>query len=144
MPELPDLAILADAFQATLVGRPVEALTVTQSLVVRGTPAEATAMAGQRVEAVTRRGKFLTFQLERDRLVINAMLTGRLGLDVPGAKPLRDTAAVIRLGLREAPVRKRGGARMPPNGRAALRGCRTRGDHSSCAIGTRRGWARCI
>ena len=113
MPELPDLAILADAFQATLVGRPVEALTVTESLVVRGTPAEAAALAGQRVEAVTRRGKFLTFQLERDRLVINAMLTGRLGLDVPGAKPLRDTAAVVRLGPREPPTRKRGGAPMP-------------------------------
>lgn len=108
VPELPDLAILADVFQATLVGRPVVALDVREPLVVRGTPAEAAALAGQRVEAVTRRGKFLTFQLTRDRLVINAMLTGRLGLDAPGAKPLRDTAAVLRLGPRDTPGASQG------------------------------------
>ena len=108
VPELPDLAILADAFQATLVGRPVEALEVTEALVVRGTPAEAAAMAGQHVMSVSRRGKFLTFQLERDRIVVNAMLTGRLGLDAPGARPLRDTAAVLHLGPREPPGRGRG------------------------------------
>lgn len=114
VPELPDLAILADAFQATLVGRPVEALDVREALVVRGTPAEAAALAGQRVESVTRRGKFLTFQLARDRIVINAMLTGRLGLDAPGAKALRDTAAVLRLGPRETPVRRRGAPAAAP------------------------------
>ena len=114
MPELPDLAILADAFQATLVSRPIEALDVREALVVRGTPAEGAALAGQRVAAVTRRGKFLTFQLARDRIVINAMLTGRLGLDAPGAKPLRDTAAVLRLGPRETPARRRGAPAVAP------------------------------
>jgi len=114
VPELPDLAILADAFQATLVSRPIEALDVREALVVRGTPAEGAALAGQRVAAVTRRGKFLTFQLARDRIVINAMLTGRLGLDAPGAKPLRDTAAVLRLGPRETPARRRGAPAVAP------------------------------
>ena len=128
VPELPDLAILADAFQAALVGRPIVALDVKEPLVMRGTPAEANALAGQRVERVTRRGKFLTFQLTRDRLVINAMLTGRLGLDAPGAKPLRDTAAVLGLGPRVTPgTTRRGQARaaaawtvdapwLPPDG----------------------------
>jgi len=108
VPELPDLSVLADAFEATLVGRPVMTLDVGEPLVVRGTPAEAGALAGQRVVSVTRRGKFLTFQLARDRIVINAMLTGRLGLDAPGARALRDMAAVLRLGPREAPGRRRG------------------------------------
>jgi formamidopyrimidine-DNA glycosylase len=100
VPELPDLAILADALQAVMVGRPIDGLTISEPLVVRGTPAEASALTGQRVVAVSRRGKFLTFQLERDRIVLNPMLTGRVGLGVAGAKPLRDTAVVLRMGSR--------------------------------------------
>ncbi|HEV8516875.1 MAG TPA: DNA-formamidopyrimidine glycosylase family protein [Candidatus Limnocylindrales bacterium] len=100
MPELPDVAILADAFQAALVGRPVEHIEVRESLVVRGTPAELAALLGQPVRRVWRRGKFLVFELERDRLVFNPMLTGRLGLATPGAKPGAKLALIVRLGAR--------------------------------------------
>jgi formamidopyrimidine-DNA glycosylase len=103
VPELPDLAILADACQAVLVGRPVEALSISQPLVVRGTPAEAAGLVGQRVVSVSRRGKFLTFALDRDKVVLNPMLTGRLGIAEARAKPMKGTAAVLRLGPRPAP-----------------------------------------
>ena len=100
VPELPDLAILADALHAGLAGRPFEAGATPQSLVMRGTPAELGALKGQAVRGVQRRGKFLTLDLERDRIVINPMLTGRLGLAVPGAPPLPQTAAVLTFGPR--------------------------------------------
>ena len=101
MPELSDLAVLAEAFHASLSGRPLIATATPQPLVVRGTPRELAAMLGQRLEGVTRRGKFLTFRLDRDAIVINPMLTGRLGLAAPGAKPFAQTAAVLTFGPRE-------------------------------------------
>ena len=101
MPELPDLAILADAFHAGLVGRAVESIATPESLVVRGTPAELEALRGQRLKRVEQRGKFLDFTFEHDRVVINAMLTGRLGFAVPGAKAWSQTAAVVVFGTRQ-------------------------------------------
>lgn len=102
MPELPDIAILTDAFQAALAGRPVLATDARETLVVRATPGESAALAGQVLESVTRRGKVIVLQLDRDRIVVNAMLTGRLGLGVPGSKPLSSTAWTLRLGARGA------------------------------------------
>ena len=96
MPELPDIAILTDAFQAALAGRPVLGSEARETLVLRGTPGEQDALSGQVLESVSRRGKFIVLQLDRDRIVINAMLTGRLGLGVPGSKPLPSTAWTLR------------------------------------------------
>ena len=115
MPELPDLAILADALDAALVGRPIVTIAVREPLVVRGTPAEVAALEGQPLTGVTRRGKFLTLHLGRDRIVINPMLTGRLGLAAPGARAFPATAVTIRLGPRgHQPARGRSGAPRGP------------------------------
>ncbi|MDQ3475146.1 MAG: hypothetical protein M3492_02065 [Actinomycetota bacterium] len=100
MPELPDLAILQEAFQTALVGRSLSDLSAPQSLVVRGTTGEARAMVGRTLDAVERRGKFLTFVLGDDRITINPMLTGRLGLAPPGTKPFAQTAVVMTFGPR--------------------------------------------
>jgi formamidopyrimidine-DNA glycosylase len=80
VPELPDLAILADAIDTSLHRRPFVTGTTPQSLVLRGTQAELAAYAGQGLIEVYRRGKFLVFNFERDRMIFNPMLTGRLGL----------------------------------------------------------------
>jgi formamidopyrimidine-DNA glycosylase len=101
MPELPDVAVLAEAFHAALVGRPITDVSVVESLVVRGTPAESAALAGQRLLAVRRRGKFLILEMESDRLVMNPMLSGRLGFAPPGSKPYSATALVVRFGPRQ-------------------------------------------
>jgi formamidopyrimidine-DNA glycosylase len=100
MPELPDLRILAEAFTSALGGRPLGAWQVTQPLVLRGTSSELDALVGQRLAEVEQRGKFLTFRFDRDRVVINAMLTGRLGLATPGSKALPQTAATFTFGAR--------------------------------------------
>ena len=59
---------------------------IVAPLSVRGTPAELAALVGQRLDHVGRRGKFVTFAFERDRVAVNAMLTGRSGpvhMEVP-------------------------------------------------------------
>jgi formamidopyrimidine-DNA glycosylase len=58
------------------------------------------ALVGQRVTAVARRGKFILLDLERDRVAINAMLTGRLQLAAPGSKRPPKTAVVLAFGPR--------------------------------------------
>lgn len=89
MPELPDLAILADAFHAGLAGRALRSLEVRHPFVLRATPPEVEALRGQELLSVQRRGKFVTFSFERDRLVANAMLTGRFRMSPVGAAPGR-------------------------------------------------------
>jgi formamidopyrimidine-DNA glycosylase len=109
VPELPDLAIVADALHASLAGRSVTAALAPGPLAVRGTPAELGALVGQRLGRVRRRGKLLLFDLERDRIVINPMLTGRLQLAAPGASLPSKTAFVLAFGSRAK--RPRGVAR---------------------------------
>lgn len=98
MPELPDLAILADALDVSLSGRPMTGAKVPQALVMRGTPAELSGFDGQLLESIERRGKFLVFQFTRDRMFFNPMLTGRLGLAAAGSKAWPQWAAMFEFG----------------------------------------------
>ena len=101
MPELPDLAVVVDAFHAALAGRVIVRAEATAPLAVRGTPRELEALVGQRLVSVTRRGKFVRFQLDRDALVVNAMLTGRFQMAAPEVRRPPSTAVVFALGARE-------------------------------------------
>jgi formamidopyrimidine-DNA glycosylase len=100
VPELPDLTIVAEAFHAALAGRSITSSAAPAPLAVRGTPAELQALVGQRLEAVRRRGKFLLLELDRDRAVVNPMLTGRFQLAEPKAKQPTKTAVVLGFGPR--------------------------------------------
>jgi formamidopyrimidine-DNA glycosylase len=121
VPELPDLTIVAEAFDAALRGRPIESVSAPGPLAVRGTPAELDALVGQTVTAIRRRGKFLMIDLDRDNVVVNPMLTGRFQLAGPGTKLPTKTAVVLGFG----PMASRGrfkpaawtndGAWMPPS-----------------------------
>jgi formamidopyrimidine-DNA glycosylase len=102
VPELPDLTVVAEAFGAALAGRTITAASATAPLAVRGTPAELAALVGQTLERVDRRGKFLTFELSQDRVVVNPMLTGRLQLAQPGESLSPATALVLAFGGRRA------------------------------------------
>jgi formamidopyrimidine-DNA glycosylase len=103
VPELPDLAILSDAFHAALAGRVVTSAEAPGPLTVRGTPAELNALVGQRLRRFSRRGKFLWLEFDRDRVVINAMLTGRLQLAIgPQLRRPQKTTFVMGFGGREA------------------------------------------
>jgi formamidopyrimidine-DNA glycosylase len=98
VPELPDLAILADALDEALAGRALTDANVRQSLVLRGTPAELAACQGQALMSVHRRGKFLVFAFARDRIIFNPMLTGRLGVVTAGTKAWPQWAAIFDFG----------------------------------------------
>jgi formamidopyrimidine-DNA glycosylase len=100
VPELPDLAVVVDALHAALAGRPVNSATAPGPLAVRGTPAELQALVGQTLDAVGRRGKFVELALNRDRVIVNAMLTGRFQLAAPGTKLPGKTALVLGFGPR--------------------------------------------
>ena len=101
MPELPDLDVVADALHAALAGRPVASARAVMPLAVRGTPAELEALAGQRVSRVARVGKFLDLRLERDRVVVNPMLTGRFQLAGRGEKAPSGVAVELSFGPRD-------------------------------------------
>jgi len=102
VPELPDLTVVAEAFQAALRGRPIGRAEALAPLAVRGTPAELEGLIGQRVEAIRQRGKFLLIDLDRDRVVVNPMLTGRFQLAAPAVKLPSKTALVMGFGPRSA------------------------------------------
>jgi formamidopyrimidine-DNA glycosylase len=56
------------------------------------------ALVGQTVTSIRRRGKFLMIDLDRDRIVVNPMLTGRFQLAGPGVKLPSKTAVVLGFG----------------------------------------------
>ena len=105
VPELPDLAIVADALHAALAGRAIVRAAAPAPLAVRGTPAELDALVGQELRDVRRRGKFVLLELERDRIAVNAMLTGRFQLAAPADKRPPSTAVVLAFGPRSGPPR---------------------------------------
>ena len=140
VPELPDLRVLAEAFTTALSGRPLRSTAIREPLVLRGTPAELRGCEGQLLERVSQRGKFLTLHLSRGRIVVNAMLTGRLGLAEPGSKPFTATALVLTFGPRQAAPARTSASRP---GRSELIGYPPTTPAWSCATATRNGWARC-
>jgi formamidopyrimidine-DNA glycosylase len=100
VPELPDLAVVSEAFHAALAGRPVTSVDAPGPLAVRGTPAELDALVGQPLVALRRRGKYLIAQFARDRIVFSPMLTGRFQLAAPGTPLPTKTAFILGFGGR--------------------------------------------
>jgi formamidopyrimidine-DNA glycosylase len=127
VPELPDLAVVADALHAALAGRSITSVDAPGPLAVRGTPAEMNGLVGQGLISLRRRGKFLIAQLDRDRIVFSPMLTGRFQLAAPGAALPTKTAFVMGFGPRgkapkDAARWTRGAGWMPADdGRAEIR-----------------------
>ncbi|HSO30779.1 MAG TPA: DNA-formamidopyrimidine glycosylase family protein [Candidatus Sulfomarinibacteraceae bacterium] len=120
MPELPDLAVVVDAFHVALAGRTLQSATAIGPIAVRGTPAELEGLRGQRLVAVRRRGKFVELVFVRDRVVVNAMLTGRFQLAPPVTKLPAKTTVVLGFGPRDGAPRgaarwTRGAAWLPPD-----------------------------
>ena len=120
MPELPDLAVVSDALHAALTGRSIVRAEAPAPLAVRGTPGELAALVGQEVRRIHRRGKFILFELARDRIAINAMLTGRFQLAAPEDKKPANTAVILGFGGRgrapkDAAPWTKGAAWIPAN-----------------------------
>jgi formamidopyrimidine-DNA glycosylase len=99
VPELPDLTVVAEELTRRVAGRTVIEATAPAPILVRATPEELAALAGRRLGAARRRGKFLLLDFEADGvpervLAANPMLAGRFWL-VPHRERVR-----ARTGLR--------------------------------------------
>ncbi len=81
MPELPDVQVISESLNRRVKGATIEDASVLRPIVVRNLTDRdiAGGLEGQRIENVSRRGKFLLFGLSSgDWLVINFMRAGRL------------------------------------------------------------------
>jgi formamidopyrimidine-DNA glycosylase len=89
MPELPEVETAVRSLREPLIGRTI------QTAIFPGDPRRMTNLrpapfaeriAGQRVEAITRRAKYLIFHLTSDALVVHLKMTGHLYV-LPAAEP---------------------------------------------------------
>ena len=99
VPELPEVETIRRHLAPYVEGRIVEALEVLDERWCRPlAPVElAAALEGRRVERLSRRGKYLVWELEEDAfLLMHLRMTGTLLLDPPGAPPY--VRVWIRLG----------------------------------------------
>jgi formamidopyrimidine-DNA glycosylase len=106
VPELPELDVVVEVLRQRVVGQTIESATlyppgsaiVVRDLTHRGFAQE---IAGCRVDAVRRRGKFLLADLSGEAgpcfLAINPKLTGRLQLAARGEKRMPKTHLALRL-----------------------------------------------
>jgi formamidopyrimidine-DNA glycosylase len=95
MPELPDLEAIRGFLAPRLVANPITAVDVTLPWLVRSEE-KLESLVGHAINGVSRRGKFLVYELDDGRLlVVNAMLTGRLSW--AEAKDKRRAGTVLAL-----------------------------------------------
>jgi formamidopyrimidine-DNA glycosylase len=101
VPELPEVETIRRQLEPELVGRRIEDATILDDRLTRPEPPRSVerAVAGRRVEAVDRRGKYLLIGLEGDRtLAIHLRMTGNLLLKASGDGEVTDLMKVERLG----------------------------------------------
>ncbi|MGI8829108.1 MAG: DNA-formamidopyrimidine glycosylase family protein [Candidatus Limnocylindria bacterium] len=102
MPELPDLAAVADELTKRLAGRTVIAASAPAPILVRATPEELGRLSGITLAGAERRGKFLLLPLERAgkrerMLAVNPMLAGRFWITRSADRVRARTGLRLRL-----------------------------------------------
>jgi formamidopyrimidine-DNA glycosylase len=100
VPEAPDLAVIRSFLEARLTGQEVRLARLLKPPVLRSWATEdfARDIAGRRLEAFQRRGKFLLVGLSGDRvLVINPKLTGALRYCAAGERMLKRACQALEL-----------------------------------------------
>jgi len=93
MPELPEVETVRRQLEPELVGKRIESASVLDERLTRPEPPLSLerAVAGRRVEAVNRRGKYLLIELEGERtLAIHLRMTGNLLLRGAGDGSVTD------------------------------------------------------
>jgi formamidopyrimidine-DNA glycosylase len=95
MPELPEVETVVRTLRPAIVGRRILNAEFTQLRVLRGSAQETmTALAGRRIVAIERYGKFIALRLDRGYLVVHLGMTGKL---LVNAEPSKWTHAVFTL-----------------------------------------------
>jgi len=86
MPELPEVETVVRGLRPDVVGRTFTGADVAWPREITGMTHQAFAarLAGQRVESLDRRGKYVVFRLSADFLLVHLKMTGRLYVARPG------------------------------------------------------------
>ena len=86
MPELPDVALYLHALEPRVVGQPIEALRLRGFTLLRSVTPPLAACEGKHVQALSRLGKRIVFELEDELfLVFHLMIAGRFQWKPRGA-----------------------------------------------------------
>jgi formamidopyrimidine-DNA glycosylase len=102
MPELPEVETSVRALRKPLVGRTITGVVFPKDpgRTINMTPAHmAQRIAGQRIEQITRRAKYLVFQLDGDTLVVHLKMTGHLYVVPPAEESPFDRWLRVRFAL---------------------------------------------
>lgn len=97
MPELPEVETVRRILDPQLAGRRIEAVELCNAQIIAHPEAGqfSAALKGQRITAISRRGKFLTLHFESgDRLSLHLRMTGQL-LVMPKEEPLEKHTHLI-------------------------------------------------
>src|SRR4051794_12126204 len=87
VPELPEVETVVRSLRPAILGRRILNAEFGGLRVLRGLPLEtAQALAGQRVRAIERYGKFIAMRLDRGYLVVHLGMTGKLLIDAARTK----------------------------------------------------------
>ena len=97
MPEWPDLHVVRGRLERALVGHEITLVRIGDPLVLRARVDVERALAHRVFRAVRHRGKFLLFELDRGRIVVNPMLAGVFELANAESKLTRTTALSLVL-----------------------------------------------
>jgi len=97
VPEWPDLHVVRGRLEKALVGREITLVRIGDPLVLRARVDVERALAHRVFRAVRHRGKFLLFELDRGRIVVNPMLAGVFELADAESKLTRTTALSLVL-----------------------------------------------
>jgi formamidopyrimidine-DNA glycosylase len=107
VPELPELQALAEGLSAELAGREITQARVWLPSALKSVVPDPSALVGDRVAEVTRRGKLILIRAERHGVVIHLMQAGRLGLYPPTAGAKAPRRLLFTLGLGDEELRLR-------------------------------------
>jgi len=95
VPELPEVETVVRALRPHVAGQRILSVEFRQPRILSGSPGRAARLlAGRRIAAVSRHGKFIVFDLEGLYLIVHLGMTGRLLL---AREPWKHTHAVFRL-----------------------------------------------
>lgn len=79
MPELPDITVYIESLERRTVGETLDSIRLSSPFVLRTVSPAPQEISGSRIDAVSRLGKRIVLQLERDTfIVIHLMIAGRL------------------------------------------------------------------
>jgi formamidopyrimidine-DNA glycosylase len=103
MPEMPEVQALAERLDEVLAGAPIDALDMLQFSSLKTFAPKPAEALGRTIERVTRRGKFLVFELESGvRVLVHLSQGGRVDVEAP-PKTTKPRGAVLRVRAHDRP-----------------------------------------